>query len=121
MSEGSEGVDEIIESLGDWRADTLTRLRELILDADDGIVEEVKWRKKTNPLGVAAWSKGGLICTGEAYKDKVKLTFAKGGALEDPDGLFNQGTGVRRAIDLAEGDELDPTAFQRLVRAAAAT
>jgi hypothetical protein len=84
------------------------------------VVEEIKWRKPTNPLGVPVWSHEGIICTGETYKDKVKLTFAKGASLEDPDGLFNASLDakVRRVIDLHEGDEIDANAFKALVRAA---
>ncbi|MFM5930872.1 MAG: DUF1801 domain-containing protein [Novosphingobium sp.] len=106
----------------DWRAATLDHVRALILAADPGIVEEVKWRKPSNPAGVPTWSHGGLICTGETYKDKVKLTFARGAKLPDPTGLFGpaKDTGTRRAIDLKEGDELDGEAFQTLIREAIA-
>jgi hypothetical protein len=104
----------------DWRAATLARVRALIEAAAPGVVEERKWRKPSNPSGVAAWSLGGLICTGETYKDKVKLTFAKGAALPDPKGLFNGGLdgAVRRAIDIREGDRLDEKALSQLVAAA---
>ncbi|MAQ95294.1 hypothetical protein B1759_17255 [Rubrivirga sp. SAORIC476] len=104
----------------DWRAERLARLRTLILLADPAVVEEVKWRKPTNPDGVLAWSHDGLICTGETYKDKVKLTFARGAALDDPTGLFNASlTGTtRRAIDLHEKTEVDETAFLALIREA---
>ena len=107
---------------GDWRNETLARIRRLIEQADPEAVEETKWRKPTNPDGVPTWSHDGLICTGETYKDKVKLTFAKGASLEDPTGLFNAGFNgnTRRAIDLYEGDELDESAFQDLIRAAVA-
>ena len=106
----------------DWRSAMLDRVRGLIAAADPAIVEEVKWRKPTNPAGVPAWSRGGLICTGETYRDKVKLTFARGAALPDPAGLFNApGTGnTRRAIDLRESDDVDVAAFTALVRAAVA-
>jgi len=110
-------------SSGDWRGKMLARVRALIEKALPDVVEEVKWRKPSNSMrGVPVWSHGGLICTGETYKDKVKLTFAKGASLEDPAGLFNASLegGTRRAIDLHEGDEIDELAFQALVRAAAA-
>jgi hypothetical protein len=107
---------------GDWRAAMLQRVRALILAADPEIVEEVKWRKPSNPAGVPVWSRGGIICTGETYKDKVKLTFAHGAALDDPAGLFNASldAGTRRAIDIREGETLDESAFKDLVRAAVA-
>ena len=107
---------------GDWRDRTLGRLRDLIRQAAPKAVEEVKWRKPSNPMGVPVWSHDGIICTGETYKDKVKLTFAKGASLEDPAGLFNASLegNVRRAIDIHEGDELDENAFKSLVCAAAA-
>jgi len=106
----------------DWRAVTLARVRALIREADPQVVEEVKWRKPTNPAGVPCWSHAGLICTGETYKDKVKLTFARGAALDDPSRLFNASldAGTRRAIDLFEGDTLDESAFKALIRAATA-
>lgn len=117
----SENVDEIIERLGDWRGETLSRLRDLIRQAQPDVVEEIKWRKPSNPLGVPVWSRDGIICTGETYRDKVKLTFAKGASVEDPAGLFNGSldANVRRAIDVREGDAIDPGAFKALVRAAA--
>lgn len=107
---------------GDWRASTLARVRALIMQADPDVAEEVKWRKPSNMAGVPVWSHDGIICTGEMYKDKVKLTFAQGAALDDPAGLFNSGFGgnTRRAIDLHEGDALDEGAFTALVRAAVA-
>ena len=107
---------------GDWRERTLSRVRALIEQADPEVVEEVKWRKPSNPTGVPVWSHGGILCTGETYKDKVKLTFAKGASLDDPAGLFNSSLegNVRRAIDLHEGDEIDERAFLALVRAAVA-
>ncbi|WP_310531123.1 DUF1801 domain-containing protein [Novosphingobium sp.] len=106
----------------DWRAATLDRVRAAILAADPAVVEEIKWRKPSNPAGVPTWSHGGLICTGETYKDKVKLTFARGAKLSDPAGLFGpaKDTGTRRAIDLKEGDTLDETAFTALIHDAIA-
>jgi hypothetical protein len=97
-------------------------VRRLIKEADPDVVEEVKWRKPSNPLGVPVWEHAGMICTGELYRDKVKLTFARGAALEDPAGLFNSGFagGTRRAIDMREGDEVDPAAFKALIREAVA-
>jgi hypothetical protein len=108
--------------VADWRHQTLQRMRELILDADTDIVEEVKWVKPSNPDGVPTWTCDGIICTGETYKDKVKLTFARGASVPDPDGIFNASldAGTRRAIDLHEGDEADAEAFQALVRRAVA-
>ena len=106
----------------DWRTETLARLRGLIEAAAPDAVEEVKWRKPTNPAGVPAWSQNGLLCTGETYKDKVKITFAKGAALPDPAGLFNASLdgNARRAIDFHEGDKIKATAFKALIRAAVA-
>lgn len=119
-SSPSELIDARIRELPDWQGKTLARVRALIRQADPDVVEEVKWRKPSNPAGVPVWSHDGILCTGEAYKDKVKLTFAKGAALEDPAGLFNASLegNVRRAIDLREGDELDGDAFKSLVREA---
>ena len=116
----SELIDARIAALGDWRGETLARVRNLIREADPDVVEEVKWRKPSNPLGVPVWSHDGIICTGETYKDKVKLTFARGAALADPSGLFNSSldAGTRRAIDIHEGDRIDAKAFKALVRAA---
>jgi hypothetical protein len=113
-------IDAKIAALGDWRGETLARLRALIREADPGIGEAVKWRKPTNPAGVPVWERAGLICTGETYKDKVKLTFAKGAALADPARLFNASLdgGTRRAIDFAEGSTVDAAALQALVREA---
>jgi hypothetical protein len=121
-SHPSKLIDVRIAALGDWRGETLTRIRALIREADPDVVEAVKWRKPSNPAGVPVWEHDGMICTGEAYRDKVKLTFARGAALEDPAGLFNAGLGggTRRAIDLGEGDEIDAEALKRLVRAAVA-
>ena len=121
MPTPSEQIDARIEELGDWRGETLARVRGLIKEADPEVVEEVKWRKPSNPAGVPVWSHAGLICTGETYKDKVKLTFAKGASLEDPAGLFNSSLGgnTRRAIDIGEGEEIDGEALKALIRAAA--
>ena len=114
---GSQDIDAKIATLDDWRGALLSRLRKLIRAADPDVVEEVKWRKPANPLGVPTWSHAGIICTGETYKDKVKLTFARGAALEDPTGLFNSSLagGTRRAIDFAEGAEVDEAAFKALI------
>jgi hypothetical protein len=114
-------IDARIKELGDWRGKMLGRLRTLIRKADSQVVEEVKWRKPSNSmLGVPVWSHAGIICTGETYKDKVKLTFARGASLDDPTGLFNASLegNVRRAIDLHEGRKIDEEAFMALVRAA---
>ncbi len=106
----------------DWRAGTLAMIRQLIRETAPVITEEVKWRKPSNPAGVPVWSRAGIICTGETYKDKVKLTFAKGALLDDPSKLFNASLdgNVRRAIDLGEGARIDEAAFQALIRAAVA-
>ena len=121
MSSASEEIDAKIEDLGGWRGETLAKLRGLIREAVPEVEEEIKWRKPSSPLGVPVWSRDGIICTGETYKDKVKLTFAKGASVEDPGGLFNSSLdgNVRRAIDFQEGDEVDEGAFKTLVRAAA--
>jgi hypothetical protein len=115
-------IDARIEELPDWRGETLSRMRGLIKKADPDVVEEVKWRKPTNPNGVPVWVHDENICTGETYKKKVKLTFAKGASLADPAGLFNASldANVSRAIDIHEGDEIDEEAFTSLIRAAAA-
>src|SRR3954451_15345560 len=112
----SQLIDERIESLGDWRGDTLARLRGLIQEAAPDVVEEWKWR------GVPVWYQDGMLCTGESYKQVVKVTFAKGASLDDPSGLFNSSLdgNVRRAIDFREDDEIDEDAFKALVQAAAA-
>jgi hypothetical protein len=112
----SELIDQKITELADWRGETLSRMRKLIKDADPDVVEEWKWR------GTPVWSHDGIICTGESYKSIVKLTFAKGAALDDPAKLFNSSLdgNVRRAIDIHEGEEVDPGAFQALIRAAIA-
>ncbi len=112
----SQLIDARIKELGDWRGETLSRLRALIKQADPEVVEEWKWR------GVPVWEHAGIICTGETYKAVVKLTFAKGAALEDPSGLFNSSLegNTRRAIDIHEGDKIDAKALQALIRAAVA-
>lgn len=117
----SELISERIAELGDWRGDTLGRVRKLIKEADPEIVEEWKWRKPSSP-GTAVWSHSGGICTGETYKSVVKLTFFRGAALEDPSGLFNSSLGgkVRRAIDIHEGDEIHETALKALIQEAVA-
>ena len=114
-------IDEKIKELGDWRGKTLAKVREIIHAADPEIVEEWKWAKPTNP-GTPVWSHGGIVCTGETYKNAVKMTFAKGAALEDPSGLFNSSLdgNVRRAIDIHEGDKVDEAALKDLIRAAVA-
>lgn len=113
-------VDAKIREPRDWRARTLARLRTLIRRADPDVVEELKWKKPSNPAGVPVWSHEGMICTGETYKDHVKLTFAKGAALKDPSRLFNSSleSNARRAIDIREGDKIDEKAFKTLVQAA---
>jgi hypothetical protein len=120
-TEGSPAkfIDEKIEELGDWRGETLSQVRGLIKEADPEVVEEVKWRKASNP-GVPVWSHDGIICTGETYKSVVKLTFAKGASLEDPSGLFNSSLegNTRRAIDIHEGEAIDEDAFKALIREA---
>lgn len=118
----SDRIDARIAALGDWRGETLARLRALIRVADPGVVEQVKWQKPTNPSGVPTWEHAGILCTGEVYKGYVKLTFAKGASLDDPAGLFNASLegNVRRAIDIREGEALDEHAFKALVRAAVA-
>ena len=102
----------------DWRHDTINRIRTLIKEADPDVVEESKWVKQSNPDGVPTWSHDGIICTGEVYKDKVKLTFAQGASLDDPKKLFNASldAGTRRAIDITAGDKLDEKAFKDLIR-----
>ena len=112
----AELIDARIGELADWRGDVLSRLRSLVKEADPDILEEWKWR------GVPVWSRGGILCTGETYKTVVKLTFAKGAALADPSGLFNASLdgGTRRAIDIREGEGIDPEAFKALIRSAVA-
>ena len=118
----SVGIDAKLATMGDWRGAALARVRRLIREADPDVVEELKWRKPSNPGGVPTWSHAGIVCTGETYKDKVKLTFAQGAALDDPSGLFNASldAGTRRAIDIREGDEIDGAAFRALIREAVA-
>ena len=113
----SQFIDSIIKELGDWRGETLAKVRQLIKEADPEVVEERKWVKPTSP-GTPVWSHSGGICTGETYKDHVKLTFFKGASLEDPSHLFNQPGTVRRAIDIHEGENIDEEAFKTLIRAA---
>ncbi len=117
----SKLIDKKIEELGDWRAETLSRVRAIIEAADPDVVEEWKWVKPTNP-GVPVWSHNGGICTGETYKSVVKLTFFKGASLKDPSGLFNSSLdgNVRRAIDFKEGDKVNERAFKQLIRDAVA-
>jgi len=117
----SQAVDQKIASLPDWRGAMLQRIRELIKQAVPDVVEEVKWRKASNPLGVPTWSYDGIICTGETYREKVKLTFARGAALEDPAKLFNSSLdgNTRRAIDFFENEKMDEGALAALVKAAA--
>jgi len=120
VDNASRLIDTRIRKLGDWRGVMLSRIRALIKQADPEIIEEVKWIKPTNPLGVAVWSHGGLICTGEIYKNVVKMTFPSGASLDDPSGLFNsclEGS-VRRAIDFHEGDKVNEEALKTLIRAA---
>jgi hypothetical protein len=113
-------ITQTIAELGDWRGDTLSKLRALIHAADPDVVEEVKWVKPSNPAGVPTWSHDGIICTGEIYKAKVKLTFFNGASLPDPAGLFNSSLdgNTRRAIDIDDGHAIDAEAFKALVRAA---
>ena len=117
----SEQIDERIRELGDWRGETLSKVREIIKGADPDVVEEWKWVKPTSP-GTPVWSHNGGICTGETYKNVVKLTFFKGAALNDPSGLFNSSLGgkIRRAIDIKEGDTIDEGALKDLIREAVA-
>lgn len=116
----AELIDAKIAGLGDWRGATLAKLRALIHAADPDVEETVKWQKPSNPAGVPVWEHAGILCTGETYRDKVKLTFARGAALADPARLFNSSLdgNTRRAIDLFEGDGVDEAAFTALVRAA---
>ena len=116
MEDAAAGINEKIRTLGDWRGELLAKVRGIVLAADSGILEELKWR------GTPVWSRGGILCTGETYKNIVKMTFAKGAALPDPAGLFNSSLdeNVRRAIDIHEGDVVDELALQALIRAAVA-
>lgn len=117
----SASIDEKIKKLGDWRGKMLAKVREIIHEADPEILEEWKWVKSTSP-GTPVFSRGGIVCTGETYKNVVKMTFAKGAALKDPSGLFNSSLdgNVRRAIDIHEGDKVDEAALKDLIRAAVA-
>ena len=117
----SASIDAKIRELGDWRGKTLAKVRDIIHEADPEIVEEWKWAKATSP-GIPVWSHGGIVCTGETYKNVVKMTFAKGAALKDPSGLFNSSLegNVRRAIDIHEGEKIDEAALKDLIRAAVA-
>ena len=118
----SQIIDAKIQKLGDWRGETFRQLRALIHEADPKVVETLKWAKAANPSGVPVFEHDGILCTGESYKDKVKLTFAQGAALPDPAGLFNSSLdgNVRRAIDFKEGDQVNEKAFKALIRAAVA-
>ena len=116
----SKLIDERIRELGDWRGKTLAKVRQLIKEADPEIVEELKWKKPTNPAGVPVWSHNGGICTGETYKDHVKFTFFKGASLDDPSHLFTQLGTIRRAIDFHEGDKINEQALKALIREAVA-
>ncbi len=121
MESASAFIDEKIKELGDWRGKTLAKVREIVYAADPEIVEELKWVKPTSP-GTPVWSHGGIVCTGETYKNVVKMTFARGAALQDPSGLFNSSLdgNVRRAIDIHESDKVDEAALKDLIRAAVA-
>ena len=121
MESASAFIDARIKELGDWRGNTLAKVRQIIHEADPEIVEEWKWAKATSP-GTPVFSHGGVVCTGETYKNVVKMTFAKGAALPDPSGLFNSSLdgNVRRAIDIHEGDQINEAALQDLIRAAVA-
>jgi len=121
VESASAAINAKINKLGDWRAKTLAQVREIVLEADPEIVEEWKWAKATSP-GIPVWSRGGIVCTGETYKNAVKMTFAKGAALEDPSGLFNSSLegNVRRAIDIHKGNKIDKIALTDLIRAAVA-
>ena len=121
VDSASQFIENKIKQLGDWRGKTLAKVREIIHQADPEIVEEWKWVKATNP-GTPVWSHDGIVCTGETYKNVVKMTFAKGAALKDPSGLFNSSLdgNVRRAIDIHEGEKVDQAALKDLIRAAVA-
>ena len=121
VATASAKITERIQNLGDWRGETLAHLRKLIHDADPDIVEEWKWEKATSP-GVPIWSHDGIVCTGESYKQVVKLTFARGASIKDPKKLFNSSLegNVRRAIDFREGEKINEAAFKQLIRAAVA-
>jgi len=122
-AKGTSRASERIRDLGDWREETLARLRALILEADPEMIEERKWRKPSNAMaGVPVWSHNGIVCTGETYKKVVKLTFAQGARIPDPSQLFNSSLegNMRRAIDIQEGEKVDAAAFKALVKAAVA-
>ena len=121
VESASAFIDKKIKELGDWRGKMLAKVREIIHQADPEIVEELKWARATSP-GTPVFSHGGIVCTGETYKNVVKMTFAKGAALQDPSGLFNSSLegNVRRAIDIHEGDKVDEKALKDLIRAAVA-
>jgi hypothetical protein len=121
-ADGPQSVDAKIASLQDWRGEMLSRIRGLIKKADPDVLEDAKWRKASNPLGVPIWSHAGIICTGETYRDKVKLTFARGASLKDRSGMFNSSLdgGTRRAIDIREGETIDEQALATLIREAVA-
>jgi hypothetical protein len=121
VESASAFIDHKIKELGDWRGKTLAKVREIVHQADPEIAEEWKWVKPTNP-GTPVWSHGGIVCTGESYKNVVKMTFPKGAALKDPSGLFNSSLegNTRRAIDIHEGDKIDEAALKDLIRAAVA-
>jgi hypothetical protein len=118
----SDLIDAKLKALNDWRGEKLAHIRRLIQEADHEVVEQVKWRKPSNPAGVPTWCQAGILCTGEVYKDKVKLTFAKGASLDDPAGLFNSSldAGIRRAIDIGKDEHIDEAAFRTLIKAAVA-
>ena len=122
VESASASIEEKIKELGDWRGKTLSQIRALIKQADAEVVEELKWRKPSNPAGVPVWYHDGIICTGETYVNHVRLTFAKGASLKDPSGLFNSSLdgNARRAIDIHEGDKVDEAALKDLIRAAVA-
>ena len=121
VESASASIDAKIKQLGDWRGHTLARIRELIHEADSDIQEEWKWEKPKSP-GTPVWSHDGIVCTGESYKQVVKLTFARGASIEDPEKLFNSSLegNMRRAIDLREGEKINEAAFMQLIRAAVA-
>ena len=120
MAKKAPAKKSATKSKSDWRKETMERMRTLIESAVPGVVEEQKWKKPSNPAGVPVWSSDGIICTGETYKDYVKLTFMNGADLADPSRLFNAGLGgnARRAIDIREGEQVDATAFKALIKAA---
>ena len=122
VESASASIEEKIKELGDWRGKTLSQIRALIKQADPEVVEELKWRKPSNPAGVPVWYHDGIICTGETYVNHVRLTFAKGASLKDPSGLFNSSLegNVRRAIDIHQSDKADEAALKDLIRAAVA-